>query len=140
MLIVFSTGSFRYRLFDRTPQIISNTKALLALPAEQRDRRIVLVEERLRATLVWKEIFESEGTSTSLAHCNHVLEVIYCTWSIQALYGNVLFIKPLTSKEILCTVDVMSKPVKIASIDDLKSRKKARKLKIKEPEVEAHVR
>ena len=30
----------------------------------------------------------------------------------------------------------MSRPIKVASIDELKSRKKARKIKIKEPEVE----
>ena len=99
--IVYFTGPFRNNLFDRTPQILSNTESLLALSVEQRDWRVILVEKRLRATLVWKEIFKSEGISTPLALCNHVLEVIYCTWSIRALYGKVLFIKTLTAKEIL---------------------------------------
>ena len=88
---------------------------------------------------MWKEIFETEGTSIPLAHSNHVLEVIHCTSSIQALYGKVLFIKPLTPREISCAEDIMSRPVKIASIDELMSRKKVRKLKTKEPEVEAPV-
>lgn len=83
---------------------------------------------------MWKEIFESEGISTPLALCNQVLEVIHSTWSIHVLYGGVFFIKPLTPREILCAEDIMSRPVKVASIDELKSRKKARKLKMKEPE------
>ena len=113
----------------------SNVEAILSLSDNVRNCKAILVEKRLRATPLWKEIYQREGKVLALS--NDVLVVINCRWSIQNLYGvNEKYREPLKIKEFSCAAEMMSGPFTVASLDEMKSRKKSRKLKKKELEAE----
>ena len=78
---------------------------------------------------MWKEVLDSEGTSLALS--KHILAVILCTWAIEVTFGGLLFLKPLTPEEFLCAAEMMSGPFKVPNLDEMRSRKKKKKVKAK---------